>query len=273
MARTNFDHPVWYGEECCYELQDCRLLGCGSKVAFGSGCAFSDLANPDWQSFDIPNDLLSFNLDTTADVENYNVIGSCDDRCKVAGRHWSLNGSLYWCREDVPACRVCLEGSCVSFCLAPCGLGYVYDTTGEVPDEGDLGTGDVTSGGGVTGVNPNIVAPNNTAIYFGTGVVNSCSLSVQPNDYMTANFSVTGCGRLYRYNMCSSGLLIPETISPDGLGAPPGLGPIQRADGRAPLGRITAPRPDELEQRTQSIFTQDALLNDKGKLVIPAIQA
>lgn len=219
-------------------------------MAFGAGCAFMDLAAPMWETFDIPNDLLSFNLDSTADVENYNVIGSCDDRCKVTGRHWSFNGSLYWCRNDVPACRVCLEGSCVTFCLAPCGLGYVYDTTGEVPDEGDLATGDVPSGGtGLGGVNPNIIDPNNTSLYFGTGVVNSCGLSVTPNDYLTANFSVTGCGRLYRYNMCNSGLLTPA----DGA-TPPVLGPIQAREG---LTEQFNPN------RASSIFNQ-------GEVALPA---
>lgn len=217
MARTNFDHYIDYGDECCYDEQDCRLVGCGAKIAFGPGCAFADLANVPWFEFDIPRDLLSFDLETTADVENYRAIGSCDDKCKVTGRHWSISGSMYWCRSDVAQCRVCLEGSCVSFCYAPCGLGYAYDPAGDGDPSDDDGSGQV---------NPDIIV-NNTTVIFGTGVVNSCSTSVQPDDYITSNFSITGCGRLYRENMCQAPQLAPtinqEAGIPLGATAEPGL--------------------------------------------------
>ena len=211
MAK-NWDHYIDFADECCFEENNCRLVGCGAKVAFGPGCAFQDMANIPWLDFDIPLDLLSFDVEKTADVDTFKRIGSCWDICKLTGTHWNANGSFYWCAEDVAQCRVCLEGNCVSFCYAPCGEGYIYDIADDIPDV--IGGGDGINPGDASGqVNPDILV-NGTPIQFGTGVVNSCSESVTPDDYITNSFSITGCGQLYRENYCQSAQLLPATAAP-----------------------------------------------------------
>ena len=219
MAK-NFDHYIDFVDECCYTEDNCRLQGCGAKVAFGPGCAFEDMANIPWLDFDIPLDLISFDLETTADVETFKRIGSCWDICKLTGTHWNISGSYYKCMEDVAQCRSCTEGNCVSFCYAPCGWGYIYDVADDIPDE-PLQGGDGINPGDATGqVNPDIIE-NGSGVHFGTGVVNNCGESVSPDDYITNTFSITGCGQLYRENMCQSPALAPAE-------APliPGSGPI-----------------------------------------------
>ena len=183
-------------DDCCYAENECRLLGCGARVAFGPGCAFDDLANIPWGEFTIPTDLLSFDLNETADIDTFRPIGSCYDICKNTGNHFDISGSYYFCAEDLAQCRSCQVGNCVTFCYIPCGGGFIYDVPNDQPDDpGEFGSNQV-----IPGTNPLLTG---SAVIFGQGVVNSCSTSVTPDDYIAQNFSITGCGKLWKENLCN----------------------------------------------------------------------
>ena len=204
--------PYAYEDTSCFEEEDCRVIGCNSKVSFGRADALADLGNVDWCDFTTPIDLLSLNVSKTADVETYRAIGSCADRCKVTGRHWSVSGDLYYCEQDIASCYLQLEGNCVSICIIPCGQGFSYDTDGTVDDEF----------GAQPCVSP--VSPDGsvlTGVMLGVGVINSCEMSITPDDYITTSFSITGCDQLYRWGYCDD---LVSTGTPD-LGPVPPLAP------------------------------------------------
>ena len=192
-----------YLDDTCYEEEDCRLKSCGAKIAFAPGSALADVSYTDgpdgpisnipWNQFAQAIDLLNFDISQDAAVEEYFVVGDCDPRQKVTSCSFNISGSMYLCKNDKAQCYLCRPKNCVAFCYSPCGDGLVYDVEDQDPDPTSL-PDDIS-------ISDPIV--RGAAVMFGVVVINSCSQSVSPPDYITVNFSGQGRGKLYRDNFCN----------------------------------------------------------------------
>ena len=158
----------------CTSDDACRLQGCNALIKFAP-CGSVDRANPiasavDWAAFQQPIDMTSFSMDRSVNTEKFRVIGSCDEFTKVNGRTWSISGDLYFCADDFAQCLIAEEGCELDFSFEPCGV-----------DD-----------------------PENEPVFYGSAVVSSYSMSVSPDDFISASFSLEGQGQLYRANFCTA---------------------------------------------------------------------
>lgn len=192
-------------DESCYEEEDCRVTACKAKIGFGPAKALDDITDVEWWHFQQFIDLLDWNMDVTAATEEYFVVGDCRPRVKVTSCSWTFSGNLYYCKNDLAACRACRPKNCVSICYVPCGEDYTHDVDDSNPDPMEPDTpvfGDPMGAG--------------DAVYLGVGVVNQCSTSGAPPDYIRQSFTIQGVGELYEFNTCESLENYDDDFVPEG---------------------------------------------------------
>ena len=156
----------------CTSEDACRLQGCNALIKFAP-CGTINRDDPtdvDWAAFQQPVDLTSFSMDRSVNTEKFRVIGSCDEFTKVNGRTWNISGDLYFCADDFAQCLIAEEGCELDFSFEPCGV-----------DD-----------------------PANEPVFYGSAVVSSYSMTVSPDDFISASFSLEGQGQLYRANFCDT---------------------------------------------------------------------
>ena len=177
MANPNVENELCV----CSSEEACRLQGCEALIKFAPCGSINpdDPTDVDWTAFQAPVDLTSFNMDRSVSTSKFKVIGSCDEFTKVDGRTWSISGDLYFCADDFSQCLIAEEGCELNFSFQPCGV-----------DD-----------------------PANEPVFYGVAVVSSYSMSVSPDDFISASFSLEGNGKLYRANFCDTLNQAPVVIT------------------------------------------------------------